>query len=179
MADQAEQDTWHPGPLHIGYDRDLFGPFWAQITEPSTALRGWAWAVRRLDGSRPVTVAHGETSVIGASRAARQAVDGWVAANQPLAEAWTTVWNVAVPVVACLRAPTGAEAYDRLAKALTAAGFDVYEAPGEELTSPFRAEDGTEESDPPPAGWPWPGIREPVAAGLPDPCKMEGSNLCT
>ena len=83
--------------------------------------------------------------------AAKQAVEDWLAAH-PL-DSGRKLWNVAVPVIAILGAPTSAEAQSRLAMALTAAGFDVYE-PGTDMIrlTPFESEDGTEESDPPPPG---------------------------
>lgn len=61
-------------------------------------------------------------------------------------------WNVVVPVVAVLRAPDGTVAVRRLAKALTEAGFDVYE---EDIgLGPFESEDEVGESAPPLNGWP-------------------------
>ena len=46
---------------------------------------------------------------------------------------------------------------DPTRRALKAAGFKVYDDPAAKSVSlaPFEAEDGTEESDPPPNGWPW------------------------
>jgi hypothetical protein len=71
------------------------------------------------------------------------------------AAGWRT-WNVIAPVIAVLSAPSSDEALSRLTRALKAAGFDVYDDPAAaDSFPPFEAEDGTEESDPPPNGWPW------------------------
>jgi len=72
------------------------------------------------------------------------------------AAGWRT-WNVIAPVIAVLGAPSSAEALSRVTRALKAAGFEVYDDPAADSVSlaPFEAEAGTEESDPPPNGWPW------------------------
>jgi hypothetical protein len=144
--------------------RELPGPYWAEVRRqrfhqmPNDGADpgAWSWAVRR-----PGAAGHGCTGhttvkagTAASDRAAKQAVEDWLAAH-PL-DADRTLWNVVAPVVAVLGAPTGAEAYGRLTRALTAAGFDVYEPDTDEIRlTPFESEDGTEESDPPPAGWPY------------------------
>lgn len=57
-----------------------------------------------------------------------------------------TVWNVAVPVVADVEAATGAEAQERLHRALAAAGFYPVEVNhGYPMNlAPLEAEDGSE-----------------------------------
>jgi hypothetical protein len=68
------------------------------------------------------------------------------------------LWNVVIPVVTLLRAPDGPAAGNRLARALTAAGFDVYDYGDSPCVStrPFESEDGPEESGLPGGnGQPW------------------------
>jgi hypothetical protein len=157
----AEVNDWHPCPGG-GYDRDLFGPLWAEVTQrppqPGEAAydvdpAAWSWKVRRLDGEKTLDVAQGQAP---GHNEAMQAADEWWAASGLEAQ-YATLWNVALPVVAVLRGPTGEAAAARLAKALTAAGFDICDGGGLDAGSvkPFESEQGTEETDPPPNGWPW------------------------
>lgn len=151
-------NEWHPNPNVNKQDRDLTGPYWAEVERRrfhqmpmEDADLAWYWRVCRLGlGAGP-----GHTIVASGAApsepTAKQAVSDWLAAH-PIDDA-LKLWNVAVPVVASLRAHDGPEAYKRLTGALKAAGFDIYD---DHPYEPFESEDGPQESDPPlPAGWPW------------------------
>jgi hypothetical protein len=166
MTDLA--GAWHPsaGPRQ---DRDLFGPYWAEVWPRrlhSMPMEGadpgaWGWGIYRFasrTADKRVTVAEGFAP---GPAEAKQAVGDYLAARPALGSDWV-LWNAVVPVVALLRAPDGASARDRLAQALRAAGFDVYDDPGADVVNvqPIQAEDQAGgESDPPPDGWPWPDPR--------------------
>jgi hypothetical protein len=154
---------WHPSAT-AGWkrqDRDLPGPHWAevwdnwpdaprQVPPPAFDPAAWSWAIRKLAPAS--TIAAGTAPD---ADAAKQAVDDWLIKHGPLEQ---TLWNVVVPVLALLRADNGKQASDRLARALKAAGFEVYDpGPGSEEAGvvPLECEDQSLESDPPPAGWPW------------------------
>ena len=152
---------WHPSPGTGRQDRDLFGPYWAEVSRrrhhsmpmEDADPAAWSWAILRINGDERAKVAAGTAPD---EQAAKQAVNDWLTEHGPLDADWR-MWNVIAPVVAVLSAPSSAEALDRLTRALKAAGFEVYDDPAAAPVSlaPFEAEDGTEESDPPPAGWPW------------------------
>lgn len=156
----SDTTQWY-GASNDRQDRDLFGPYWAEVTRrrhhsmpmEDADPGAWSWAIMRLDHDARVTVAAGPAPD---APSAKRAVDDWLADHGPLDADWQ-LWNVLVPVVAVINAPSGPAAYDRLARALKAARFDVYDDPGMESVSlaPLEAEDGTEESDPPPGGWPY------------------------
>ena len=61
----------------------------------------------------------------------------------------SAVFNVVIPVIANVAEETGPDAYHRLANAIRAAGFEVFEENGlplhksQPLLPPFEAEPGT------------------------------------